>query len=56
MMPHQPQYSRGSFPVRFDDQIWETMDVSYVAAVSPEEEAAIRSQRAAPRKARREAS
>lgn len=33
VMPHQPEFSRGSFPVRFDDGIWEVLDVSYVAVV-----------------------
>lgn len=57
VMPYPPEHFRGSFPVRFDDQIWEMLDVSYVTAVSPEEEAAIRSQPQcpAPRKAIRRA-
>jgi hypothetical protein len=52
VMPYSPEYSQGSFPVRFDDQIWNMLDVFYVTAVSPDEEAAIRSesQRRAPRK------
>ena len=36
VMPHQPEYSRGSFPVRFDDQFWEVLVVSYVAVVAQE--------------------
>lgn len=36
VMPHQAKYSHGSFPVRFDDGIWEVLDVSYVTVVSPE--------------------
>lgn len=57
VMPYSPEYSQGSFPVRFDDQIWEILDVFYVTAVSPDEEAAIRSQPQcrAPRKAIRKA-
>jgi hypothetical protein len=53
VMPYSPEYSQGGFPVRFDDQIWQTLDVSYVTAVSPDTEAAIRSepQRPAPGKA-----
>ncbi len=53
VMQYSPEYSQGSFPVRFDDEIWEMLDVSYVTAVSPDEEATIRSepQRPAPRKA-----
>jgi hypothetical protein len=50
-MPHEPEYSHGSFPVRFDDGIWEVLDVSYVTVVSAEEEATtIRSARRAPRR------
>jgi hypothetical protein len=33
VMPHEPEYSHGSFPVRFDDGIWEMLDVSYVTVV-----------------------
>ena len=53
VMPYEPEYSQGSFPVRFDDHIWEMLDVSYVTAVSPDQEAALRSQPqpGAPRKA-----
>lgn len=52
VMPHDPLWTRGGFPVRFDDQIWETMDVSSVTAVTPKQEAAIRAEREprAPRK------
>ncbi len=31
VMPHEPQYSHGCFPVRFDDWIWEKCDVSDVS-------------------------
>lgn len=57
VMPYSPEYSRGGFPVRFDDHIWEMLDVSYVTAVSPDTEAAIRPEppRRAPRKAIRKA-
>ncbi|MGH3753166.1 MAG: hypothetical protein ACRDRP_10785 [Pseudonocardiaceae bacterium] len=36
VMPHEPQWSRGSFPVRWDDGFWEVLDVSYVT-VAPKE-------------------
>ncbi|MGH3802410.1 MAG: hypothetical protein ACRDTD_20245, partial [Pseudonocardiaceae bacterium] len=52
VMPHEPLYSHGSFPVCFDDHIWRIMDVSYVTAVSAEQEDAIRSQRNAKRRQR----
>ncbi|MGH3799845.1 MAG: hypothetical protein ACRDTD_06890 [Pseudonocardiaceae bacterium] len=32
-MPHAPEYSQGSFPVRFDDGIWEILDTSYVTVL-----------------------
>lgn len=35
VMPHEPEHSRGSFPVRFDDGFWEVLDTSYVTAVTP---------------------
>ena len=50
VMLHEPEYSRGGFPVRFDDGIWEMLDVSYVTVVSAEEATAIRSVRRAPRR------
>ncbi len=34
VMPHDPEYSHGSFPVRFDDGIWEVLDTSYVIALA----------------------
>ncbi|MGH3889225.1 MAG: hypothetical protein ACRDSZ_22150 [Pseudonocardiaceae bacterium] len=33
VMPHAPEYSRGSFPVAFDDGIWEILDTSYVTVL-----------------------
>ncbi len=52
-MPYS-EFSRGSFSVRWDSGIWEAgLDVSEVTAVSPEQEATIRSEpesRAARRK------
>lgn len=33
VMPHEPEYSRGCFPVRFDDGIWERCDASDVIRV-----------------------
>jgi hypothetical protein len=51
VMLHEPEYSRGGFPVRFDDGIWEVLDVSYVTVMSAAEEATtIRSARRAPRR------
>lgn len=35
VMDHQPQYSRGSFPVRFDDCIWEIHNVGDVTVLAP---------------------
>lgn len=44
VMYHEPEYSRGCFPVRFDDGLsWETCDASDVTAV--EDTDAIRSAR-----------
>ncbi len=34
VMPHEPEHSRGCFPVRFDDCIWETCTVSDVTVVA----------------------
>ncbi len=47
VMPHEPEYLHpalrtGSFPVRFDDQVWELLDDSYVTAVTAHREAEIR--------------
>lgn len=35
VMPHEPEHSRGSFPVRFDDGFWEVLDASYVTVLAP---------------------
>jgi hypothetical protein len=35
VMPHEPEHSHGSFPVRFDDGIWEMLDASYVTVLAP---------------------
>ncbi len=35
VMPHEPEHSQGSFPVRFDDGIWEVLDAFYVTVVAP---------------------
>lgn len=41
VVPHQPEYSRGSFPVRWDDGIWEAgLDVSDVTVVPEQEQEA----------------
>lgn len=37
VMPYEPEYSHGSFPVRFDDGIWEVLNASYVIALAPPE-------------------
>ncbi len=42
VMPHEPEHSRGCFPVRYDDGIWETADTTDVTAVSAEQETAFR--------------
>lgn len=42
VMPHEPEYSQSGFPVRFDDWIWEKLDVTDVTAVTPQREADIR--------------
>ncbi|MGH3778877.1 MAG: hypothetical protein ACRDRR_24610 [Pseudonocardiaceae bacterium] len=34
-MPHEPEQSQGSFPVRFDDGIWEVLNASYVTVLTP---------------------
>lgn len=34
VMPHEPEYSSGDFPVRFDDGFWEVLDASYVTEES----------------------
>jgi hypothetical protein len=35
VMHHEPEHSHGSFPVRFDDGIWEMLDASYVTVLEP---------------------
>ena len=35
MQPYEPEYSDGTFPVRFDDGIWRTMTVRDVTVVTP---------------------
>lgn len=37
VMPYEPEYSHGSFPVRFDDGIWQVLNASYVVVVAPSE-------------------
>jgi hypothetical protein len=34
VMPHEPEHSRGGFPVRFDDGFWEVLDTSYVVVLA----------------------
>lgn len=36
VMQHEPQWSRGSFPVRWDDGFWEVLNASYVTVVPKE--------------------
>jgi len=33
VMPYEPEYSRGLFPVRFDDGIWQKCHVSDVIVI-----------------------
>ena len=35
VQPYEPEYSDGTFPVRFDDGIWRTMTVNDVTVVAP---------------------
>jgi hypothetical protein len=35
VQPYEPEYSDGTFPVRFDDAIWRTMTVRDVTVVAP---------------------
>jgi hypothetical protein len=35
VMHHEPEHSRGCFPVRFDDGLWEMLDASEVTVVAP---------------------
>jgi len=35
VQPYEPEYSDGTFPVRFDDGIWRTMTVRDVTVVTP---------------------
>jgi len=34
VQPYEPQYSDGTFPVRFDDGIWRTMSARDVTVVA----------------------
>jgi hypothetical protein len=57
VMPYDEQFSHGGFPVRWDNGIWEAqLDVSYVTAVSPEQEAALGGRPLPPTELRRAAS
>lgn len=47
VVAHRPRYSRGEFPVRFDDQPWEVLDVSYGTPIAAAEEAVTRDGRVA---------
>lgn len=35
VMNHEPQYSQGRFPVRFDDGIWEVHNAADVTVLAP---------------------
>jgi hypothetical protein len=35
VMPHEPQHSRGLFPVRLDDGIWQIFDANDVVVLAP---------------------
>jgi len=35
VQPYEPQYSDGTFPVRFDDGIWRKMTANDVTVVAP---------------------
>jgi hypothetical protein len=35
VQPYEPEYSDGTFPVRFDDGVWRTMTVRDVTVVAP---------------------
>ena len=51
VMSHAAEYSRGRFSVRWDNGIWEArLDVSYVTAVSQEQEATVTPLSRLPRK------
>ncbi len=36
VMPHEPEWSHGRFPVRWDDQFWQLCNVSDVTVVRKE--------------------
>ncbi len=36
VMPHEPEWSWGGFPVRWDDGFWEIRDVTYVTVALKE--------------------
>ena len=35
VMPHEPEHTHGSFPVRFEDGIWERCDATEVTVLAP---------------------
>jgi len=35
VQPYEPEYSDGTFPVRFDDGIWRKMNINDVTVVAP---------------------
>ena len=37
VMHYEPEHTRGCFPVRFDDWIWEICDASDVTVIAPPE-------------------
>jgi hypothetical protein len=39
VMPYEPEYSHGSFPVRLDDGIWQIFNANDVTVLAPPPEA-----------------
>ncbi|HEV7452399.1 MAG TPA: hypothetical protein VGO16_13630 [Pseudonocardiaceae bacterium] len=39
VMPHEPEYSHGLFPVRLDDGIWQIFAASDVVVLAPPKQA-----------------
>ncbi|MGH3926196.1 MAG: hypothetical protein ACRDS9_21955 [Pseudonocardiaceae bacterium] len=41
VMPYQPEYSQGRFPVRFDDGLWEVLNPSDVTVLAAPKEGTV---------------
>jgi hypothetical protein len=39
VMPYEPEYSHGGFPVRLDDGIWRIFDANDVVVLAPPKQA-----------------